>query len=107
MGRLELVLLVFALVGYLGAGASFAVARYRKLSEGDSDIGMLGVAVMLLIFGGICTLIGVGFSGVFAFGGVIAWVSYILMAQHIGMFTIETGGPPPAEETTEEPRRAK
>jgi hypothetical protein len=105
---LRFVLLIFALVGFAGAGASLAVARYRKLADGERDLGMMGVAVMLFIFGALCTLIGAGFAGVFAFGGVVVWASYLFMAQRLGIFRIEAGGPPSAEEeATEEPKRAE
>ncbi len=105
---LQIVLLVFAAVGYAGAGVSLAVSRQRKLTEGARDLGMLGVAAMLFLFAALCTVIGVGVIGVPAFGGVVLWASYLFMAQRIGLFRIEAGGPPSAEEeTSEEPRRAK
>lgn len=103
---LQLVLLFFALFGYGGAGASLAVARYRSLSDGERDLGMIGVAVMLLLFGALCTLVGVGASGIPAFGGVILWASYMFMAQHLGLFRIEAAlHPPREEEPAEETRR--
>jgi len=103
---LRLVLLLFALVGFGGAGASLAVARYRYMAEGERDLGMLGVAAMLLTFGALCTTVGVGWMGVPAFGGVVLWVSYVLMAGHLDLFRIETH---PSERSTseaEESRRA-
>jgi len=108
MEGLRIVLLIFALVGYGGAGASLAVVRYRRLSEGERDVGMIAVAAMLFAFGALCTLVGVGAAGIPAFGGVALWASYVLMAQHMGLFRIERGRRPYAEEEpTEEPRRAK
>nr|PZN89137.1 MAG: hypothetical protein DIU52_14990 [bacterium] len=109
MEGLRIVLLIFALVGYGGAGASLAVVRYRRLSEGERDVGMIAVAVMLFAFGALCTLVGVGSAGILAFGGVALWASYVLMAQHMGLFTIERRGRRPfaEEEPTEEPRRAQ
>ncbi|MBI4543755.1 MAG: hypothetical protein HY703_00995 [Gemmatimonadetes bacterium] len=105
---LRLLLMVFALVGYGGAGASLAVRRYRLLADGERDFGMLAVAGMLFVFGALCTSVSLGVAGVPAFGGVVAWAGYVFMAQHMGMFRIETGRRPPAEqEPTEEPRRAK
>jgi hypothetical protein len=86
---LELVLLVFALVGFAGTGASLAVARYRRLDDGEADVGMLGVAAMLLLFGAVCTSVAVGVFGVPAIGGVVVWVSYISMARQIGLFAVE------------------
>ncbi|HEX7120495.1 MAG TPA: hypothetical protein VF212_17010 [Longimicrobiales bacterium] len=104
---LQLVLLLFAVVGYGGAGASLAVARHRRLTDGERDLGMLAVAGMLLIFGALCTIVGVGLAGVFAFGGIVAWASYVFMAQHMGLFRIEPNQPPPfsEEEQAEEQGR--
>lgn len=100
---LQLVLLMFALVGFAGAGASLAVARSRQVSEGEYDTGMLGVAGMLLVFGTLCTAVGSGLLGVLAFGGVTLWAGYVVTAQRVGLFTIETGWLEEAHET--EPRQ--
>ena len=86
---LMLVLLLFGAVGFGGAGASLAVARSRRLEDGEEDIGMLGVALLLGSFGALCTSLATGFAGIFAFGGVVTWVSYVVMAQHLGAFRIE------------------
>ncbi len=103
---LQLVLLLFAIVGYGGAGASLAVARHRRLADGERDFGMLAVAAMLFVFGALCTAVGVGLAGVFAFGGIVLWASYVLMAQHMGLFRIESSqAPPSSEEQTEETGR--
>jgi hypothetical protein len=91
---LEIVLLLFALVGYAGTGASLAVARYRSLDDGHMDFGMFGVALMLLTFGVICTTVAVGGHGILAVGGVAVWASYVTMARQIGLFSIEVGAPP-------------
>lgn len=102
---LRVVLLVFALVGFAGAGASLAVSRYRQWTDGERDMGMLGVAAMLLVFGILCTAVAAGFAGVVAFGGVASWASYIMMAQHLGVFRVEARDAPwTHEEHTEEPR---
>lgn len=75
--------------------------------DGERDLGLVGVASMLLGFAALCTVVAVGLVGVPAFGGVALWASYIFMAQHMGIFQIEVGPPPlPDEETTEEPREA-
>lgn len=105
---LQIVLLIFAVVGYAGAGASLAVSRQRKLADGARDLGMLGVAVMLFLFAMLCTVVAVGALGVLAFGGVVLWASYLFMAQRVGLFRIESGGSPPTEEEpSEESRRVK
>jgi len=104
----QLVLLIFAAVGYCGAGVALAVSRERKLLEGARDLGMLGVAGLLVSFAVLCTVVSVGGLGILAFGGVLLWASYIFMAQHIGLFRIEPGSPPSTEEeASEAPRRMK
>lgn len=105
---LRLILLLFALIGFGGTGAALAVARYRKVADGDRDVGMIGVAGMLLLFGVLCAAVGVGLSGVLAFGGVVVWASYLFMAQHMGIFRIDAGdGPFTEEEWTEESPRTR
>lgn len=89
---LRIVLLVFALIGFAGTGASLAVGRYRHLMDGERDLGMLGVACMLFVFGALCTAVGTGLVGVLAFGGIALWASYVLMAQHLGIFRVEVNG---------------
>jgi hypothetical protein len=88
---LHMVLLVFAVIGFTGTGAALAVARGRYVSDGERDAGMMGVAVMLFVFGALCMSIGSGLPGVIAFGGVMLWVGYIVGAQRVGLFRIETG----------------
>jgi hypothetical protein len=105
---LQIVLLIIAMVGYAGAGVSLAVSRQRKLTDGARDLGMLGVAAMLVLFAALCTIVSVGTVGVPAFGGVILWASYLFMAQRLGLFRIESGGSPPTEEeASEKSRRVK
>lgn len=105
---LRLVLLLFAAVGYAGAGASLAVARYRNLEDGEVDIGMFGVSAMLFAFAALCTIVGAGWLGVVAFGAIVVWASYIFMAQHMGLFYVHVDPPSSAEEEqAEESPRAK
>jgi len=94
---LQVVLLVFAGVGFGGAGASMAVSRCRWLAEGERDLGMLGVAAMLGIFGTLCTIVSVGALGVLAYGTVAGWAAYVIMAQHLGLFAIEVERAEPSE----------
>lgn len=99
---MRLILLVFALVGFAGAGAALAMARYRWSSEAERDLGLLGITGMFLLFGTLCTLAASGIAGVLAFGGVTVWASYVIMGQRVGLFSIEVRIAPPAErETTE------
>lgn len=106
---LRVVLLVFALIGFAGTGASLAVGRYRHLMDGERDLGMLGVASMLFVFGALCTAVGTGLTGVLAFGGVALWASYVLMAQHLGIFRVEINGRVQTAQhsTREEPQQMK
>ena len=89
---LRFILLMLALVGFAGTGSSLAIARHRFLSDGERDLGMLGVATMLFIFGSLCTAVGAGFSGIFAFGGVALWAAYVITAQRIGLFSVNPVG---------------
>ncbi len=101
---LDVILLLFALVGFGGTGASLAVARSRWLDEGDRDLGMWGVAAMLLVFGALCTLVATGLPGVCAFGSVAIWGSYVFMAQHLGVFRVEVRASARSPRREEEPR---
>lgn len=100
---LQFMLLMLALVGFAGTGVSLAVARTRYREAGEHDAGMLGVAAMLFIFGSLCTVVGSGPSGVPAFGGVVLWAGYVVAAQRVGLFRIETGWV--EEAWTAEPRQ--
>jgi hypothetical protein len=88
---LSLMLLLFGLIGFAGAGAAFAVARQRYAIEFEHDLGMLGVAGMLAAFAVLCAGVASGVLGVLAFGGVSTWVSYVVTAQRVGLFRLETG----------------
>ena len=83
-----LTLMLFAAIGFAGAGVAFAVGRAREVSEAEIDIGMRAVTIMLFGFGAVCTYVAVGFTGIFAFGGVVAWASYIFSAQRVGVFQL-------------------
>lgn len=82
-------LLVFALIGFAGAGAALAVARYRLMTEGERDLGLGSISLMFLAFGALCTIAASGLFGVLAFGGVTVWASYLLMARRLGLLEIE------------------
>lgn len=102
---MRLMLLVFALVGFAGAGAALAVARHRFLADGERDLGLGGIALMFLTFGALCTIAASGFFGVLAFGGVVVWGSYLLMARRLGLFRIEARmGSQPEREPTQHHR---
>lgn len=97
MQGMRIMLLTFALVGFAGAGAALAVARYRFLGEGERDLGLGGIAAMFLTFAALCTVAASGLFGVLAFGGVAVWASYLIMAQRLGLFSIETHPAAPSE----------
>ena len=93
MPAVKIVLLIFAALGFAGAGASLAIGRLRELNDGEADLGMKALAFVLCLFSGACTITAAGFLGVAAFGGVIVWSSYVLSAQHVGVFRIEYANP--------------
>lgn len=95
-----IMLMLFATVGFAGAGVSYAVARARELADGESDIGMRAVALLLLLFAAFCTFVALSFSAIFAFGGVVTWFSYMVSAQRVGVFWLQpsrTAAGSPAE----------
>lgn len=97
---IRFMLLVFALVGFAGAGAAFAVARHRLMTEGDRDIGLGAISLMFLAFGALCTLAASGVFGVLVFGGVTVSASYLLTARRLGLLEIEVHSSPSAEQET-------
>jgi hypothetical protein len=88
---LRVVLMLFAVVGFAGAGAALAVARQRLVTEEEHDLGMLAVSGMLFVFGALCTTVATGPLGIAAFGGVAVWTSYVATAQRVGLFAIQAG----------------
>lgn len=102
MQGMRLMLLVFALIGFAGAGAALGVARHRFLADGERDMGLGGIAAMFLAFGALCMVAAGGLSGILGFGGVAVWGSYMLTARKLGFFTIEAREIPSAER---EPRQ--
>ena len=95
---MSLVLLLFAAVGFAGAGATLAHARSRVAEDPRADAGLVGVAFMLAGFGALCTEAATGWIGVPAFGGAVVWTSYVMTSQQIGRFSIETRASAPRAE---------
>ena len=97
-------LLMFAGVAFAGAGAALAIMRQRTAEQGERDLGLASVVLMLVTFGGLCAILSAGFGAVFGFGGVVMWVAYVLTAQRVGMFKVEVGAtqPWPEEHHVEE-----
>jgi fatty acid desaturase len=93
----KVLLLLFAALGFAGAGGALAIGRLRELNEGDADVGMRALAFVLALFSATCTISAAGLLGVIAYGGVIVWCSYVLCAQHVGVFRIELFKPRASE----------
>jgi hypothetical protein len=83
-------LLLIALVTFAAGGAALGVVRMRGLHDGGADWSMISVAFALISVGGVCTAAATGFLGILAFGGVTVWASYILTAQRIGLFRVQS-----------------
>ncbi len=83
-------LLFFAALGFAGAGIALAVARSREQREGESDLGMRAVTLLLFSFGSACTFVATGLAGVLAYGFVIAWFSYVFSAHRLDVFRLES-----------------
>lgn len=84
-------LLIFAGVAFAGAGAALAIMRQRSAEQGERDVGLALVVMVLAAFGGLCAKLSAGFAAIFGFGGVVMWVAYVLTANRIGMFRVEVG----------------
>lgn len=97
MPAVKIVLLVFAAMGFAGVGAALAIGRLRELNEGETDVAMRALAFVLAVFSAACTVSAAGLLGVVAFGGVIVWSSYVLCAQHVGVFRVEYVNPRESE----------
>lgn len=91
--ELGLILLLFAVIGYMGAGAALGVARSRDDGEPgtERDLGMLGVAALLFGFATLCSAVLGGMAAILAIGAVVTWASYLYTAQRVGAFQIECG----------------
>ena len=99
---ITITLLMFAAISFAGAGVACAVGRARELADFTPDLAMRTVASLLMIFGATCAYLSTGFTTILAFGAVIAWVSYVISAQRVGVFEIVKWRP--YEDTVEERR---
>lgn len=95
-------LLLVALVTFASGGAALGVVRMRRLHDGRTDWSMVSVAAALAAVGALATAAATGVLGILAFGGVTVWASYIITAQRIGLFRVQSGVM--EEPTIEEPR---
>ena len=84
-------LLIFSGVAFAGAGAALAIMRQRSAEQGEHDVGLGLVVLMLGLFGALCAILSAGFGAIFGFGGVLMWVAYVMTAHRIGMFKVEVG----------------
>jgi len=89
--ELAAILLLFSSIGYGGAGAALAVARSRAADERERDLGMLGVAALLLGFAVLCSAVLGGLAGVLAIGGPVTLATYLFTAQRLGVFEVLCG----------------
>ena len=95
-------LMLVALVAFAAGGAALGVVRVRQLHEGRIDWSMVSVAGAVICVGALCTAAAAGLIGILAFGGVSVWASYILTAQRMGLFRVQSSTF--EEHTIEEPR---
>jgi len=79
---------------FVGAGASLALGRYRRQATADLDFSALGAGVVSL-FASVLLIPAAGILAVPAFGAVVGWVGYLVAAQRLGLFSVETGDPRP------------
>ena len=100
--ELAAILLVFSTIGYGGAGAALAIAHNRAREEPERDLGMLGVATLLLGFAALCSGVLGGIPAVVAVGMPVTAASYLFTAQRLGLFQVRCG--PLGEVPAEEPR---
>ena len=100
----RLLLLLFGVIGFAGAGAALALARHRRANEARTDNAMEGLAAVLGAFAALCTSAAAGWTGVPALGGAVSLASYVLTAREIGLFEIETSPAEDLEEATREHR---
>ena len=85
----RLLLLLFGMIACAGAGAAFALARYRRANEARPDNPMVGLAGVLAAFAAMCMSAAAGWTGVLAIGGAVSFTSYVLTAREIGLFEID------------------
>ena len=97
---LAALVLLFGMLAYGGAGACAAVARARAV-EHEREVGMMGVAALLLGFGVLCSVVLGGVAAALAIGAPAAVATYLLTAQRAGLFRLESGplGEVPVEES--------
>ena len=100
----RLLLLLFGIIAFAGAGAALALARYRHANEARPDNPMVGLAAVLAAFAGMCTSAAAGWTGVLAIGGAVSFASYVLTAREIGLFEIDTRPAVDLEEAMREHR---
>jgi hypothetical protein len=99
---LAAILVVFSMLAYGGAGGCLAVARGRA-AEHERDLGMVGVATLLLGFGILCSAVLGGIAAVLALGAPGVAGVYLFTAQRLGLFQVRSG--PLTEVTAEESHR--
>ena len=86
-------LVLTSAIFYCGAGAALALGTFRRRMD-ELDFSALGAAVVFF-FASVLLVPAAGVLAVPAFGTVIAWVGYLIAAQRLGLFAVETGPPEP------------
>lgn len=88
----QFVLILISGVFYAGAGAAVALGRFRARTEDVLDFSGLGAGVVFA-FASVLILPAAGWLAIPAFGAVVAWVAFVVSAQRLALFRIETGEP--------------
>lgn len=99
---IRLSLMLVALVAWTAAGAVLAALRHRTRQYEHFDWGLTAVAGSLMGVGALCSAAASGLMAIFAFGGVCIWSSYVVAAQRLGLFRLQS--PRPEETAMEKPR---
>jgi hypothetical protein len=86
-------LVLTSAIFYGGAGAALALGTFRRRMD-ELDFSALGAAVVFF-FASVLLVPAAGVLAVPAFGTVVAWVGYLIAAQRLGLFAVETGLPEP------------
>lgn len=90
----RLILVLMSGTFYAGAGAALALGRFRRQAEAELDFSALGAAVVFF-FASVLVIPAAGFLAIPAFGMVASWLGYVVSAQRLELFRVETGPPEP------------